>query len=165
MQNRAGQSAQPSAQLEDRQLLQIMIDDETDGQEFEFSTDFLAKQIILRGYSIYCNLDQKVPYEAVKGHFAVDIQWLRVDGVAVDAQGHSFQVQKIVLPFAYDGIESNTAMSHSITLPSQTSLRKRFKASIKALIGPAEVPFSSIHPNLVYRVVLHIEVVHNHIFK
>lgn len=159
------QSGAKSTSLEDKQLLQIIIDNETDGREFEFSTDFLAKQLILRGYSIYCNLDQKHVYEEVKGHFALDIQWLKVDGVAVDAAGHSFQVQKIVLPFAYDGVESNTAMSHHISLPAQTSMRKRFKASVKALIGPNEVPFYSIHYNLIYRVVLHIEIVHNHIFK
>ncbi len=154
-----------SGGLEDKQLLQIIIDNETDGREFEFSTDFLAKQLILRGYSIYCNLDLKHVYEAVKGHFALDIQWLRVDGVAVDAAGSSVQVHKIVLPFAFDGIESNTAMSHHISLPAQTSMRKRFKASVKALVGPDEVAFSSIHNNLIYRVVLHVEIVHNHIFK
>lgn len=158
------QSSQPIYQLEDVQLLQIIVDNETDGREFEFATDFLAKEIVLKGYSIYCDIDQKVPYTLAKGHFMLDIQWLKLAGTALNANYLPVQVEKVMLPFAFDGIESNMAMNHVVSLPSQTTMRKRFKVTLKALTPAGEVLFSSIHP-MNYRVVLHLEVKHNHIFK
>ncbi len=172
------QSIVPSPQphitpLEDRQLIQIVIDSERNATEFEFREDILAKEFIIKGYSFWSSLVTPANYAKPRGHFTLDISWLKVDGITKFNTGAMRQTQKIMLPFncgqQYDNffstywMTSNLNMNYNITLPSQTAMRRRFKATVLCdSLADGEYPLQAIEEGLIFRLVLHIEVVHTH---
>lgn len=165
-----------SSSLEDRQLVQIVVDEVNNGAEFEFNNEMLARDFVIKGYSFWSSCDLNQWYFYTRGHFAIEIDWLKVDGISKTTTGINKQSQKIMLPFnmgeAYVGgaakhiATSNLSMDYRITLPSQTSMRKRFKVRVlydQPAVG--EVEFQNLQGGAFFRLVLHLEVTHNHTFK
>lgn len=161
--------------LEDREIIQIVIDSERNGTEFEFRQDILAKEITLKGYSMWTNVTNSNTYLASRGHFALDIEWLKVEGIAKFNTGENRQTKKILLPFncgqqysnflATPWVTSNLNMNYSIPLPSQTYMRKRFKVTVLNDAnnwGLGEYPLQQDEVGFTFRLVLHIEVTHTH---
>jgi hypothetical protein len=153
--------------LEDRQLVQITIDSETNGKEFQFSDEILAKEIILKGYSIYLHGQHSAEYQEFRGNFDVEIEWLKITGVQLTRSYVPDPKFDIRLPYDYQNTsgfsDSHFGLDFKISLPSQTSMRRRFKATAKWFDGVNSGPMPK-HTEI-FRIVLYIEVVHDHVFR
>jgi hypothetical protein len=162
--------------LEDKEIIQIVIDSERNGTEFEFRQDILAKEITLKGYSFWSSLTLDNVYRASRGHFALDIEWLKIEGISKYNTGETRPTTKILLPwncglqpsafYQNTVITSNLNMNYTIPLPSQTFMRKRFKVTV--LNDSTWAGLGEYHLNdeggssFTFRLVLHIEVTHTH---
>ena len=146
------QQSLPTAPLEDRQLIQITIDNETNGKEFQFSDEILAKEIILKGYTYYYDSLQVGEYKAMRGTVDVEIDWLKVTGVQLTRGFSPDPKFEIRLPYEF-----------RLALPAQTSMRRRFKATAKWYDGVTYgvLPYHTEN----FRLVLYLEVVHDHVFR
>ncbi len=158
--------------LEDKQLISIVIDSNSNGTEYEFQENILAKQFIFKGYSFYSTLIDPISYSVNRGHFTLSIEWLKTNGITKFNNGLTRELNNLMLPFhcgqsykenfSTPYVTSNLNMNFNITLPSQTSMRKRFKATV--LSDSAQFGEEKLD-NLIdgFRLVIYIEVVHTHI--
>lgn len=176
MQSAVTQASPHVSPLEDRQIIQITIDNLTNGNEFEFAEEILAKEIRIKGFMFYCtNSDQNLARIA-RGSVGLQLDWLKVSGIKNRVDFGTGAVSKIQTPtiffpwdFRYELYQSTTydyGMDLPISLPSQTAMRKRFKATL-VVQEPwmEETPFGAIYPNDLFRFVITMEVIHDHIFR
>lgn len=167
MQSSGTQASPHISTLEDKQIIQLVIDNETNGREFEFAEEILAKEIIIKGFSFYSTNTSAVQHRDARGGVDLRIEWLKVNHVRLDQSYSPVRGTSLFLPwdFRAQGSQSTTydyGMNLPISLPSQTALRKRFKATV----GYFNVVSSEyVMPNEAFRLVLLIEVVHDHIFR
>lgn len=178
MQSQGAQASPHVSSLEDRQIIQIVIDNQTNGNEFEFSEEILAKEIRIKGFLFYCTNLNNINHRAARGSVGLQLDWLKVSGVRNNVDVYTNEVTKkqystLFFPwdFRADQFPSTTFnynMDLPISLPSQTSMRKRFKATVVV-----QNPFTDEIPmhqhaglsNELFRFVLTLEVVHDHIFR
>lgn len=181
--------------LVDHQLIQIVIDETTNGGEFEFADIILTTDIILKGYSLYSDLgstaggiplddlflvpDPNLPtpddllYANTRGHLYVQIEWLK----CISVESKTERNNMIAIPWDYTKglsyITQNLAMDLRFTLPSATSMRKRFKATVlyqdtanstAAVKVYKPMPLRTVAPDK-FKLFLYFEAKHDHIFR
>lgn len=150
--------------LEDRQIVQITVDNETNGREFEFADEILAKEIRVRGYIWFSTANVYNDYLQTRGCCEVQIEWLKITGVELDTNFSPKPTQSLKLPYEYQTFTtSNLALDIPVSLPSQTAMRKRFKVSVK-WSNPTQSGMFPVGAET-FRMVLLLEVTHDHIFR
>lgn len=161
----SGQQASPHvSSLEDRQIIQITVDNQTNGYEYEFADEILAKEIRIRGYIWFSTNAVNANYVRTRGCVEAHIEWLKITGVELDTNFQPKPYQCIRLPYEYDWYtSSDMGLDIPISLPSQTAMRKRFKVSVK-WSNPTESGMFPVGAET-YRLVLLLEVTHDHIFR
>lgn len=169
----SAQGAQASphvSSLEDRQIIQISIDNETNGREFEFAEEILATEIRIKGFAFYCSNTDGLMHRSARGCIELQIDWLKTVNVRLSVPGPAFEGSSLIFPWDLrgEGLQNTTydyGMDLPISLPSQTSMRKRFKATVNYCHPTLGVTKMPVHFNDIFRLVITLEVVHDHIFR
>lgn len=164
----------------DKQLVQIVINNGNNGSDFELEDIILAKEIKIKGYSFYNELlpagDPNdmfgvvinpnlgvATYAGTKGSIYVSMEWLKINSV----EGSS-RHNMLSLPWKWNGLDyvtDNMNIDLHLPLPTSTSLRKRFRATVYYRDAAGNFfPFPT--PGGVnFQLTLYVEVNHDHVFR
>lgn len=156
--------------IEDRHIVQLTIDGETNGSQFEFPEEFLAKEIRIRGFMFLNTLATWVDASEARGEVELQIEWLKVIALTQKFGAETGQTVSSNFKFPWDFDPNNRyksthnlSMDIPITLPTKTSMRKRFKMTLCT-----RTPSGGLEPlpinNEIFRFTIILEIVHDHVF-